>query len=398
SATITDSAGNSSTQTHNVQVNTAAVSLSVSTISGDNLINAAEAGSALTLSGTGTNFATGTVVTVLLNGKGYSATIQSNGSWSVNVPAADVAALADGTSYTVSASAQDSAGNSATASRSVAVDLTAPVISINTVSTDDRLNAAEQQQPLTLNGSTSAEVGQTVTVTFGGKTYTSTVAANGSWSTTVPAADLAALRDGDASAQVRVTNVNGNSATATHEYSVDSAALTVTINTIASDNIINASEAAAGVTVSGTSTAETGQTLTVTLNGTTYQTTVQADGSWSLTLPASDLTALANNGYTLTATVSDLAGNPGSASKGVTVDTTAPVISFNTVAGDDVINNVEHTQAQIISGTATGAVAGDRLVVTIAGQQYVTSTDASGNWSVGVPASVISGLADGTVT
>ncbi|EPO2651220.1 Ig-like domain-containing protein, partial [Escherichia coli] len=71
---------------------------------------------------------------------------------------------------------------------------------------------------------------------------------------------------------------------------------------------------------------------TVTLNGTNYQTTVQADGSWSLTLPASDLTALANNGYTLTATVSDLAGNPGSASKGVTVDTTAPVISFNTVA------------------------------------------------------------------
>ncbi|HAM3378522.1 TPA: Ig-like domain-containing protein, partial [Escherichia coli] len=134
---------------------------------------------------------------------------------------------------------------------------------------------------------------------------------------------------------------NGNSATATHEYSVDSAAPTVTINTIASDNIINASEAAAGVTVSGTSTAEIGQTLTVTLNGTNYQTTVQADGSWSLTLPASDLTALANNGYTLTATVRDLAGNPGSASKGVTVDTTAPVISFNTVAGDDVINNVE---------------------------------------------------------
>ncbi|MCZ5551392.1 Ig-like domain-containing protein [Escherichia coli] len=63
-------------------------------------------------------------MTVLLNGKGYSATIQNNGSWSVNVPAADVAALADGTSYTVSASAQDSAGNSATASRSVAVDLT----------------------------------------------------------------------------------------------------------------------------------------------------------------------------------------------------------------------------------------------------------------------------------
>ncbi|GHL75655.1 hypothetical protein ECZU34_34030 [Escherichia coli] len=56
------------------------MSLSVSTISGDNIINAAEAGSALTLSGTGTNFAAGTVVTVLLNGKGYSATIQNNGA------------------------------------------------------------------------------------------------------------------------------------------------------------------------------------------------------------------------------------------------------------------------------------------------------------------------------
>ncbi|MCV4632599.1 Ig-like domain-containing protein, partial [Escherichia coli] len=113
-------------------------------------------------------------------------TIQNNGSWSVNVPAADVAALADGTSYTVSASAQDSAGNSATASRSVAVDLTAPVISINTVSTDDRLNAAEQQQPLTLNGSTSAEVGQTVTVTLNGATYSGNVQADGSWSVSVP--------------------------------------------------------------------------------------------------------------------------------------------------------------------------------------------------------------------
>ncbi|OXV30236.1 hypothetical protein CDL56_27945, partial [Escherichia coli] len=72
---------------------------------------------------------------------------------------------------------------------------------------------------LTLSGSTSGvEAGQTVTITFGGKTYTTTVAANGSWSTTVPAVDMATLRDGDASAQVRVTNVNGNSATATHEY------------------------------------------------------------------------------------------------------------------------------------------------------------------------------------
>ena len=397
-ASVTNAVGNTGSGTRDITIDASLPGLRVDTVAGDDVVNIIEHAQAQVITGSSSGFATGTALTVVINNQTYAATVLANGTWSVGVPAADVSNWPAGT-LNITVSGANSAGTQTSITHPLTVDLTTVAISMNSITSDDVINAAEKGAALTLSGSTSGvEAGQTVTVTFGGKTYTSTVAANGSWSTTVPAADMAALRDGDASAQVRVTNVNGNSATATHEYSVDSAAPTVTINTIASDNIINASEAAAGVTVSGTSTAETGQTLTVTLNGTNYQTTIQADGSWSFTLPASDLTALANNGYTLTATVSDLAGNPGSASKGVTVDTTAPVISFNTVAGDDVINNVEHTQAQIISGTAAGAVAGDRLVVTIAGQQYVTSTDASGNWSVGVPASVISGLADGTVT
>ena len=397
-ASVTNAVGNTGSGTRDITIDASLPGLRVDTVAGDDVVNIIEHAQAQVITGSSSGFAAGTALTVVVNNQTYAATVLANGSWSVGVPATDFSNWPAGT-LNITVSGANSAGTQTSITHPLTVDLTTVAISINAITPDDVINAAEKGAALTLSGSTSGvEAGQTVTITFGGKTYTTTVAANGSWSTTVPAADLAALRDGDASAQVRVTNVNGNSATATHEYSVDSAAPTVTINTIASDNIINASEAAAGVTVSGTSTAQTGQTLTVTLNGTNYQTTVQADGSWSLTLPASDLTALANNGYTLTATVSDLAGNPGSASKGVTVDTTAPVISFNTVAGDDVINNVEHTQAQIISGTATGAVAGDRLVVTIAGQQYVTSTDASGNWSVGVPASVISGLADGTVT
>ncbi|WP_316423798.1 Ig-like domain-containing protein [Escherichia coli] len=397
-ASVTNAVGNTRSGTRDITIDASLPGLRVDTVAGDDVVNIIEHAQAQVITGTSSGFAAGTALTVVINNQTYAATVLANGTWSVGVPAADVSNWPAGT-LNITVSGANSAGTQTSITHPLTVDLSTVAVSINSITSDDVINAAEKGAALTLSGSTSGvEAGQAVTITFGGKTYTTTVAANGSWSTTVPAADMAALRDGDASAQVRVTNVNGNSATATHEYSVDSAAPTVTINTIASDNIINASEAAAGVTVSGTSTAEAGQTLTVTLNGTNYQTTVQADGSWSLTLPASDLTALANNGYTLTATVSDLAGNPGSASKGVTVDTTAPVISFNTVAGDDVINNVEHTQAQIISGTASGAVAGDRLVVTIAGQQYVTSTDASGNWSVGVPASVISGLADGTVT
>ncbi|GHL75662.1 hypothetical protein ECZU34_34100 [Escherichia coli] len=46
--------------------------------------------------------------------------------------------------------------------------------------------------------------------------------------------------------------------------------------------------------------------------------------------------------YTVSATVNDKAGNPGSTSHNLAVDTTAPVLTINTVAGDDIINDAEH--------------------------------------------------------
>ncbi|MCV4677438.1 Ig-like domain-containing protein, partial [Escherichia coli] len=88
-------------------------------------------------------------------------------------------------------------GNPVSVTHPVTVDLTAVAVSINAITADDVINAAEKGAALTLSGSTSGvEAGQTVTVTFGGKTYTATVAGDGSWTTIVPAADLSALRDG----------------------------------------------------------------------------------------------------------------------------------------------------------------------------------------------------------
>ncbi|EKE4282334.1 Ig-like domain-containing protein, partial [Escherichia coli] len=395
---VTNAVGNTGSGTRDITIDASLPGLRVDTVAGDDVVNIIEHAQAQVITGSSSGFAAGTALTVVINNQTYAATVLANGSWSVGVPAADVSNWPAGT-LNITVSGANSAGTQTSITHPLTVDLSTVAVSINSITSDDVINAAEKGAALTLSGSTSGvEAGQTVTITFGGKTYTTTVAANGSWNTTVPAADMATLRDGDASAQVRVTNVNGNSATATHEYSVDSAAPTVTINTIASDNIINASEAAAGVTVSGTSTAETGQTLTVTLNGTNYQTTVQADGSWSLTLPASDLTALANNGYTLTASVSDLAGNPGSASKGVTVDTTAPVISFNTVAADDIINAAEAGNAQTISGQVTGAVAGDTVTVTLGGNTYTATVQANLSWSVSVPAADIQAIGNGNLT
>ncbi|MEG6473146.1 Ig-like domain-containing protein [Enterobacter roggenkampii] len=398
SATVTNGHGNTGTGEREIAIDANLPGLRVDTVAGDDVINSIEHTQNLIVSGTSDGLVAGTTLTVTVNGKTYAASVLADGSWSAAIPAADVAAFAAGT-VTVTVAGQSAAGNPVTISHDVSVDLAAVAISIDAIATDDVINAAEKGTELVLSGSTSnVEENQTVTVTFGGKTYTAKVDADGNWTATVPSADLAGLKDGDASVQVSVTNAHGNSATAGREYSVDATAPTVTIDTVAGDNVINGSEAAAGVAISGTTTAEAGQTVTVTLGGKSYTAQVQQGGVWSVNVPGSDLTALADSGYTVQVSVSDAAGNPGSAGKTITLDTTPPTVSFNVVAGDDVINSVEHGQAQIVSGSATGANVGDKVVITLGSHQYTTTVDASGNWSVGVPASVISALTDGTVT
>ncbi|UWI99134.1 Ig-like domain-containing protein [Enterobacter roggenkampii] len=398
SATVTNGHGNTGTGEREIVIDASLPGLRVDTVAGDDVINSIEHTQNLIVSGTSDGLAAGTTLTVTVNGKTYAASVLADGSWNAAIPAADVAAFAAGT-VTVTVAGQSAAGNPVTISHDVTVDLAAVAISIDAIATDDVINAAEKGADLVLSGSTSnVEENQTVTVIFGGKTYTAKVDADGHWTATVPSADLAGLKDGDASVQVSVTNAHGNSATAGREYSVDATAPTVTIDTVAGDNVINGSEAAAGVAISGTTTAEAGQTVTVTLGGKSYTAQVQQGGVWSVNVPGSDLTALADSGYTVQVSVSDAAGNPGSAGKTITLDATQPTVSFNVVAGDDVINSVEHGQAQIVSGSATGANVGDKVVITLGSHQYTTTVDASGNWSVGVPASVISALTDGTVT
>ncbi|WP_432286014.1 BapA-related adhesin SiiEA [Shigella flexneri] len=398
SASVTNSVGNTGNGTREITIDANLPGLRIDTVAGDDVVNIIEHGQALVITGSSSDLAAGSNVTLTINGQTYVAAVLADGSWSVGVPAVDVSAWPAGT-VTITASGNTTAGNPVSVTHPVTVDLTAVAVSINAITADDVINAAEKGAALTLSGSTSGvEAGQTVTVTFGGKTYTASVAANGSWSTTVPATDMAALRDGDASAQANVSNVNGNSATTTHAYSVDATAPTVTINTIAGDDILNAAEAGAALTITGSSTAEAGQTVTVTLNGANYTGTVQTDGSWSISVPPADLSALTASNYTVSAAVSDKVGNPASVNHNLTVDTSVPVVTINTVAGDDVINATEHAQAQIISGSATGAATGSAVTVTIGTNTFTTVLDASGNWSVGVPASVVSALANGTVT
>ena len=401
SASVTNQNGNTGSGTRDITIDANLPGLRVDTVAGDDVVNIIEHGQALVVTGSSSGLAEGTPLTVTINNVEYTTAVQADGSWSVGVTAAQVSAWPAGT-VTVTVSGESSAGNPVSITHPVTVDLTPAAITINTIATDDVINAAEKGADLILSGTTTnVEPGQTVTVTFGGKNYTASVASDGSWSATVPAADLAALPDGSASAQASVSNINGNSASAVHSYSVDSSAPTIIINTVASDNIVNASEADAGVTVSGSTTAEVGQIVTVTLNSPTvqtYQATVQADGSWSINIPAADLAALTDGSHTLTATVNDKAGNPASTTHNLAVDLTVPVLTINTIAGDDIINATEHGQALVISGSSTGGEAGDVVTVTLNSKTYTTTLDASGNWSVGVPAADVTALGSGPQT
>ncbi|MDM2733965.1 hypothetical protein OGY35_00955, partial [Citrobacter sp. Ct235] len=58
---------------------------------------------------------------------------------------------------------------------------------------------------------------------------------------------------------------------------VDTAAPSVTLNSVTADDVINAAEQGADLVLSGTTTnVEAGQLVTVTLNGQTYTAQVQA--------------------------------------------------------------------------------------------------------------------------
>ncbi|MCZ5551363.1 hypothetical protein O5707_07165 [Escherichia coli] len=54
------------------------------------------------------------------------------------------------------------------------------------------------------------------------------------------------------------------------------------------------------------------------------------------------------------------------------------------MAGDDVVNIIEHGQALVITGSSSGLAEGTPLTVTINNVEYITAVQADGSWSVGI--------------
>jgi hypothetical protein len=171
----------------------------------------------------------------------------------------------------VTVSSTDAAGNTATATQTLTVDRGTTVAITSVEGGDNTINAAEAAAGIVITG--TAEAGSTVVVNG----VTATVAADGTYSATIPTASLrlrtAAGGDGD------VDRRCWQHATATQTLTVDRGTTVAITSVEGGDNTINAAEAAAGIVITGT--AEAGSTVVV--NGVTA--TVAADGTYT---PRSD--------------------------------------------------------------------------------------------------------------
>jgi hypothetical protein len=263
-----------------------------------------------TISGT-TNAAPGTLITVNVDAQTLTATVdgtqivesvgaqtllavvQSTGLWNVTPTP-----MGEGT-RTVTAAVTDPAGNTSTATEQLTVDTVPPAVSI----TGGAAALTDNPTP-TIAGTTSAPPGAVVTVTVADQTLTGPVQSDGTWSVTP-----AHLADGPHIVVMTVSDAAGNQASAAQTLTVDTVAPVVTITGGA-----NASMTGFSATISGSTDATPGSTITVTLAGQTLTTLVQPDGSWNATAPV-----VGAGAWQAVVTVTDAAGNIGSATQTLTI-------------------------------------------------------------------------------
>uniref|UniRef100_UPI003892A471 Ig-like domain-containing protein n=1 Tax=Acinetobacter baumannii TaxID=470 RepID=UPI003892A471 len=413
-ATVTfkDAAGNSSsvndTQTYTIDTvapNTDEVDFSVDSVTADNVVNASEAAGEVTITGVLKNIpadAANTVVTVVVNGVSYTATVDNAaGTWTVNVPGSGLVADTDKT-IDATVTFTDAAGNSSTVSDTqlYTLDTTAPDVdgvnfTVDSVTADNVINASEAAGNVTITGVLknvpSDAAATAVTIVINGVTYTATVdSAAGTWTVSVPGSGLVADTDKTIDAKVTFTDAAGNSSTVndTQTYTLDTAAPAAPVI-----DPVNGTDPITG-------TAEPGSTVTVTYpNGDTATVVAGPDGSWSVPNPG------LNDGDEVEAIATDPAGNPSLPGTAI-VDAVGPNtdgvnFTVDSVTADNVINASEASGNVTVTGVLKNVpadAANTVVTVVINGQTYTATVDSTaGTWTVSVPGSELTADADKTI-
>uniref|UniRef100_UPI0030C8A88F beta strand repeat-containing protein n=1 Tax=uncultured Pseudoalteromonas sp. TaxID=114053 RepID=UPI0030C8A88F len=245
------------------------------------------------------------------NERSFEATVTNN---TYTITDADLSSLNDGT-LTATATVSDVAGNTATDTDTAIHDKTA-VTSIDVATGDDAvINAAEQSNVVVSGVIEEADANQTATVVFtdinGKKVTVENVSINSAGEWAINATNISELADGEITASVSALDVEGNLATNETTFTKDT---TINIDIDTGENGINSRAFKAGevTTLNGTTDAEPGSTVTLTIfDGTTSEVVTAAvanGGIW--TVNGIDVSELDDTKqWTITATVTDSAGN-----------------------------------------------------------------------------------------
>ncbi|WP_318440076.1 retention module-containing protein [Photobacterium leiognathi] len=399
SVTTTDAAGNTATAntTHDYSIDVKA-SITINPITGDNQITQAE-GHEKTLPITGTvgdDVQAGDKVVVTVNGHKYNTTVTADKTWSVNVTGDDIL-HADKATATVTTDYGIPHEATATTSEHYDVQIDAS-IKITSIAGDDVVNKTESEGKVPVTGTVGKDVepGDTVTVTIGDKTYTTTVTADKTWTVDVDGSALVNNKGHDVHASVTANDGAGHSTTANDDkpYTVDTdIKASITIDSISQDDMVTAAESHSKQTITGTvgDDVKAGDIVTVTLDGKTLGTaTVENhDGKliWSLDVDGKTLLQSGTDKVSASVTTTDAAGNTATANTAhdYSIDVKAS-ITINPITGDNQITQAEgHEKTLPITGTVGDDVqAGDKVVVTVNGHDYNTTVTADKTWSVNV--------------
>ncbi|MBM2295078.1 hypothetical protein JQX09_24470, partial [Sulfitobacter pseudonitzschiae] len=270
------------------------------------------------------------------------------------------AAAADGT-YSLSATVNDTFGatqTSAAATQDLVID-TMVSITIDGVATDGVndgfINAAEDDA-VVANGTSDAEEGSTVTVTFDDGinpvvTATTTVDGSGNWTiTAADNVDVSGLAEGNITVTAEVTDLAGNTATDNTVLEKDTL-VTVSLQVNDGDGVTNAAEETSSAYFGSSSDTE-GNPIVISVSGVSGGAAVggvvasSPEASPGLYADSSDISGFGfdqGSTVTYTATVTDQAGNVATASDTTVVDRVGPQATidnaiFNFAAGTIVFN------------------------------------------------------------
>jgi hypothetical protein len=271
-------------------------------------------------------------------------------------------------------------------------------LTIGTVGGDNRLNHDEVRGTVTIGGTTAP--GATVEIAVQGiaGTFSRTADTNGNWTLDLPPNTFPAGTY-DRLVSVSTQDAAGNPSSQQRSIRIDTENTVSFDSTVGhaalSDGVVNLRESQGSLTLTGKAEAGS-QWVRVAWLGAEIPAQVDAQGNWTITLPAGAAGSVSRDS-TITVTSLDAAGNPAIARLPVRIDLESNVNpETSPVGADNILNAAERAAGFVLDGTADPNA---RVEVRVNNVHVgFANADGTGAWSLALNSSHLPSGASGTGT